>query len=219
MTQVKYNTKKEILQEALSKNEEDILKQLLKEVLQEIWESERDDQIEVNRYNRNPEERVGSRNGYKLRTFKTRVGKLQLNKPQIRKFPFKTSLFENYQRSEKALLLTIQQVVLDGVSTNKVNKVLHKLAPGLECSKSSASRLVVELEPIIQALRHDKLEENFKCLISDGTYFHVRDNNHVVTIPALITCGVNSKGYRRILGCDIYDEESAETWREHIRKL
>jgi len=218
MTQVKYSTKKETLQEAMS-NGDDILKKLLKEVLQEILESERDEQIGVNRYDRNPGERIGSRNGYKPRTFKTRLGKLQLNKPQIREFAFKTFLFENYQRSEKALLATIQQMVIEGVSTNKVKNVLNKLSPGLECSKSSVSRLVVELEPIVQAWRNEKLEDHFEYIISDGTYFHVRENDHVVSMPLLISCGVDTNGYRRVLGVDISDEESEETWRDHIRSL
>lgn len=218
MTQLDYNTLKQIFQEALEKDE-DIIKVLVKKVLQNILEAERDDQIGVERYDRNENDRLGSRNGYKPRSFKTRVGKLDLKKPQIREFPFHTSLFENYQRSEKALLITIQQMVLDGVSTNKVKKILNKLSPGLEYSKSSVSRFMVELEPIIQAWRKEGLEEHYEYIFSDGTYFYVRDNNHVVSIPLLVTCGVDSNGYRKVLGVDICNGESEETWREHIINL
>jgi transposase-like protein len=67
-----------------------------------------------------------------------------LAKPQIREFAFQTQLFQNYQRSEKALLASICQMVTDGVSTNRVQKVVSRLSPDLIFSQSTVSRLLEE---------------------------------------------------------------------------
>lgn len=51
-------------------------------------------------------ERTGSRkahrNGYRQRSLKTRYGTIELNKPQIREFPFETQVFDRYSRVERA---------------------------------------------------------------------------------------------------------------------
>lgn len=104
MTQINDKAFKEILQEAIEEDG-DFMKELLKFMLQQILEHERDKQIGVDKYERDDNERKGSRNGYKERGLNTRLGKMRLKKPQIREFPFKTRVFDNYQRSEKALIL------------------------------------------------------------------------------------------------------------------
>jgi len=48
--------------------------------------------------------RLGYRAGYYERGLITRVGKIELRVPRDRNGEFSTSLFERFQRSEKALL-------------------------------------------------------------------------------------------------------------------
>jgi transposase-like protein len=79
--------------------------------MQEIMEEERDEQIGVAPYERDNTKRKANRNGYRFRSFNTRVGALLLAKPQIRDYTFHTQLFENYQRSERALMVSICQMV------------------------------------------------------------------------------------------------------------
>jgi putative transposase len=100
----------------------DFMKELLGFMLQEVLEYERYEQIGVNKYIRNKSEIKECRNRCKDQGLKTRLGVMSFKEPQIREFPFQTKLFENYQRSERALILAIQQMVIDGVSTNKVKK-------------------------------------------------------------------------------------------------
>jgi len=110
MTQVNVTKLKEIYQEALEKDP-DFMKKLSSYILQKVMEMERDEQIGVKEYIRGEKQRKGSRNGYKKRTFNTRLGKLKLLKLQIREFLFHTNMFESYQRSEKALIIAITQMV------------------------------------------------------------------------------------------------------------
>jgi len=115
MTQLNSKSIKTILQEELNKDG-DFLKEMVRMLLQEIMEEERDTQVGVLSHQRDDTKRKANRNGYKPRSFNTRLGSLLLAKPQIREFAFQTQLFENYQRSEKALLANICQMIKDGVS-------------------------------------------------------------------------------------------------------
>jgi transposase-like protein len=163
--------------------------------------------------------RKATRNGYKSRSLNTRVGNLKLEKPQIREFAFHTHLFENYQRSEKALLLAIQQMVIDGVSTDRVEKIVERLSPDLSFFKSTVSRLTQELDPQIKKWQEERLREHYVYLFSDAYYFYVRENNQVVKRPLLISVGIDANGYRKILGVDMALEESSSTWTEHFTDL
>jgi len=163
MTQLNSKSIQTILQEALDKDK-DFLKELTRRILQQLMEEERDQRVGVGSYQRDNTKRKASRNGYKPRSFNTRVGNLLLAKPQIREFAFHTQLFENYQRSEKALLGTIYEMVIQGVSTNRVQKIIGKLSPGLSYSKSTVSRITQELDPQIRSWREEKLQDHYVYL-------------------------------------------------------
>ena len=218
MTQINNKAFKEIFQGAIDEDG-DFMKELLKFMLQQLLEYERDKQIGVDKYKRDDNERKGSRNGYKERSLNTRLGKMRLKKPQIREFPFKTRVFDIYQRSEKALILAIQQMVIDGVSTDKVWKITERLSEEMSFSKSTVSRLMKELDPIVERWRNEKLCEYYPYLISDALYFHVREHGQVIKRPLLISVGVDKEGYRKILGIDMGYQEDESTWKAHIRRL
>lgn len=123
---------------------DDGMRRLVERVGQEVLESEITHflQAEPNERSR---ERCGYRNGYKPRLLKTRVGTIELLEPKDRDGQFQTELFERYQRSEKALLLAIMQMYLEGVSTRKVRANTEELC-GLEISKSQVSALSQQLD-------------------------------------------------------------------------
>jgi len=225
VTQIDDKGFKEILQEAIEKDG-DFMKDLLSVMLQQLLEHERDKQIGVDKYERDDNQREGSRNGYKERTLNTRLGKLDLKKPQIREFPFRTMVFDNYQRSEKALILAIQQMVIDGVSTNKVKKIVKKLDEDMSFSKSTVSRITGELDPIIEKWRNQKLSEHYVYIILDAIYLHIsaiylhiRENGEVIKRPVLISIGVDANGHRKVLGISIGYQEDEATWKAHIKAL
>ncbi|HBY56913.1 MAG TPA: IS256 family transposase [Candidatus Atribacteria bacterium] len=218
MTQLNNKSIQAILQEELDRDG-DFLKEVVRRIMQQLMEEERDQQVGVLSHQRDNNKRKANRNGYKPRSFNTRVGKLLLAKPQIREFSFQTQLFANYQRSEKAQLSTICQMVTDGVSTNRVKKIVGKLSPDLIYSKSTVSRITQELEPQIKCWQEEKLKDYYTYLFTDAVYFYVRENYQVVSSPLLITLGVDKNGHRKILGVDLALEESYQSYKKHFEKL
>ena len=142
MTQTHSKSMQSILQEALSKDG-DFLKEIVRMLLQELMEEERNQQVGVLSHKRDHIKRKVNRNGYKPRSFHTRVGSLLLAKPQIREFAFQTQLFENYQRSEKAVNFNrkVHHISLQKYTTNckKINQFNSSFSSSCLASHSLVS--------------------------------------------------------------------------------
>ena len=139
MAQINITLNQDEILQLLSNNREDAFKKLLQDSLNSILQAESTEQLKADKYERS-EERTDSRNGSRERILKTRIGKLELVVPRHRNVPFKTLIFDNYKRNEAALVTTMAEMVVNGVSTRKVSKVMETLC-GTSCSKSIVSEL------------------------------------------------------------------------------
>lgn len=190
---------------------DDGLRRLVQSVVQQVLEAEMTAFIGAEPYERNGARR-GYRNGYKPRTLKTRVGELELMVPKDRDGQFQTELFERYQRSEKALVLSIMQMYVEGVSTRKVREITEALC-GLEISKSQVSALTAKLDEEVAQWRKRPLgEREYPYLIADARYEKVRRGGEVVSNGLLIVVGISEQGYREVLGTWMADSETEASW-------
>lgn len=203
------------LQEALI-NDKDFLKVMVQRFLQAFMEEEITEFLQADPYERT-DERKGHRNGYKPRTLYTRVGDMQLAVPQDREGNFSTKLFERYQRSEKALVLSIIEMYIQGVSTRKVARIAEELC-GHSVSKSQVSRLCQDLDQELLSWRMRPLGE-YPYLVVDARYEKIRTARGVVSESILIVAGINEEGMREILAVEVANAESATSWGELFRSL
>jgi len=163
--------------------------------------------------------RKGHRNGHKPRTLRTRVGTLNLLVPQDREGTFSTRLFSRYQRNEKALVLALMEMYVEGVSTRKVEDVTEKLC-GTTFSKSLISSLAGRLDAELEAWRSRPQEAKaYPYLFVDARYEKVRVDGRVVSQGVLVVSGVRDDGYREILAVEVADTESEATYQEMFRSL
>ena len=86
----------------------------MEKVFNRILQAEMSDHLGAGRYERS-EDRTGYRNGSYERQLTTRVGQLTLEVPRCKGSSFSTKLLKRYQRSEKALVLTLMEMVVQGV--------------------------------------------------------------------------------------------------------
>jgi transposase-like protein len=189
---------------------EDFLRGLVERVVQQVLEAEMTSFLGAASYERGPDRR-GWRNGYKPRTLKTRVGELELMVPKDRDGEFQSELFERYQRSEKALVLALLQMYIEGVSTRKVRSITEALC-GLEVSKSQVSALTAKLDAEIAEWRERPLTDEYPYLIFDARYEKVRRGGAVVSQGVLVAVGISAAGYREVLGAWVADSESETSW-------
>lgn len=185
--------------------------QLLEAVLNQILEAQVAEQLQAAPYERT-EERQGYRNGYKPRRLTTRVGRLTLRVPQVREGIFSTELFARYQRSEQALILTLMEMVVNGVSTRKVARITEELC-GTSFAKSTVSDLCKGLDPVVTAWNERDLSgQRYPFVLVDALVLKVREGGRVRAVSALVAVGVNEAGYREILGLQVGDSESERSW-------
>jgi transposase-like protein len=189
------------------------LARMVEVLVQDLLEAEVKRHIGADFYERS-ENRQGHRNGTKSRTMKTRVGELKFDMPQVREGGFHTSLFERYQRSEKALLCAIQEMYVQGVSTRDVKKVMEEMG-GFDVSPAMISRTMVELDEQQKRFMTRRLDEHkYPYLIVDARYEKIRRAGHVRDTAILIVVGITDDGRREVLGFYRGNSESEETWSE-----
>jgi transposase-like protein len=195
----------------------DFLRELVRTTLQTLLEEELTAHLGAVRYERT-EARTGYRNGAKPRTLATRVGKIELRVPQDRAGTFSPELFARYQRSEQALVLSLMEMYVQGVSTRKVSAITEALC-GTSFSKSQVSALTTRLDVELTAWRERPLEQAYPYLTVDARYEHVRLDGRVVSQGVLIASGIRVDGYREILAVSVADTESEATYQDLFRDL
>jgi transposase-like protein len=199
-------------------DDSDFLRTLVERTLQGLLEAEMTAHLGAEPYERT-DTRTGHRNGYRPRTLHTRVGTLTLLVPQDREGTFSTALFARYQRSEKALVLALMEMYLEGVSTRKVQEITETLC-GTSFSKSLVSSLVGTLDAELTAWRTRRLDDTpYPYLSVDARYEDVRQDGRIVSQGVLIVAGVREDGKREILAVDVADTESEATYQECFRQL
>jgi len=164
--------------------------------------------------------RRGHRNGTKRRTLNTRVGRLELDVPQVRGCePYHPSMFNRWQRSERALLTACAEMYFQGVSTRNVREVLEEMC-GLEISSATVSRVAAELDEKLASFRGRRLDTTaYPYMHIDARYEKVRVDGQVVSQAVLVAAGFTADGRREILDWRVGDSESEATWGEMFRGL
>lgn len=195
----------------------EFLREIIGRFLQNVINEEFGKKIGAEHYQRS-KERQGYRNGYYPRQIKTRVGSIELIIPRDREGNFRTELFERYQRSEKALVLTITEMYFRGISTRRVSKIVEELC-GEGLSKSQVSELAKTLDNGLEKWRNRPLENNCAYLLLDALYHKVREEGRVSSIATFIAVAVNGDGSREILGCHNATSEYYTEWKGFIRDL
>lgn len=198
--------------------DEGLLRDLLRTAAQAVLEEEVARHLGAGRHER-PEGRRGHRNGSKPRTMKTAVGQLHLDVPQVREGGFRTSLFERHQRSDKALVAAMQEMVVSGVSTRRVGDVLEQMG-GFEVSAATVSRAMAGLDGQVAAFFSRPLGGcEHPCIIVDARYEKVRKGGRVVSQAVMVVAGIRDDGRREFLSLAMGDSESEATWGDVLKDL
>lgn len=217
MAQLNITLNQEEMLQLLSGNSKEAFKKLLEESLNQILQAESTAQLHAAPYDRT-EGRTDYRNGTRERALNTRIGRITLKVPRHREQPFKTMIYENYSRSEQALIASMAEMVVNGVSTRKVSKVMETLC-GTNYSKSTVSELCKELDSSVQEFRSRPLNGQYPFLTLDATYFKVRENHRIVSKALMVAYSTNQDGHREIIGFGTYPNESKETWKDFLLNL
>ena len=194
----------------------DVLGEAFAMILNHAMNLERVQALGAEPYERT-EERRGYANGHKPKTLKTPAGALTVAVPKTRGVEFYPSSLERGARSDRALLVAIAEMYVQGISTRKVTKVHQELC-GLDVSSTQVSRAAALLDEGLKAWRERTLDR-ITYLVLDARYEKVRRNGVVVDAAVLTAIGIDPDGRRSILGTSVSISEAEVHWREFMQSL
>lgn len=198
-------------------DDSDFLRRLVQQNLQQVIAAEFEEFLQAQPYERT-DDRKGYRNGSYNRKIKTRVGTIDIEVLRDRQGEFNTELFRRYQRNEQALVLSMVEMYIQGVSTRKVQKVVETLC-GTHVSKSMVSALAKSLDENICNWRARKLSAEYPYLVVDARYEDIREQGVVKSQAVMIVIGIKTNGRREILSLDIGNSENEQEWKEVFGNL
>lgn len=217
MEQLHFTLNKDFFVGLFKNRREDAFAKLMEEILNQVLLAESEAVIGAQAYERCGQ-RTDYRNGFRERGLNVRIGKLTLQVPRHRNVPFKTVLFDEYQRNEQALIATMMEMVVQGVASRNVQKVTEQLCD-TTFSKSMVSDLCKQISVPVENFRTRRLHQEYPFLFVDAIYFKQREHGHATSKAFMVALGINQDGYKEIVGFDLYENESEATWKEFLSSL
>lgn len=163
-------------------------------------------------------DRLTQRNGYRDRPWDTRVGRIDLSIPKLRKGSYLPTFLEPRRTAEKALTAVIQEAYVHGISTRAVDDLVKAMG-GSGISKSQVSRLCEEIDERVNAFLSRPIEGTWPYLWIDATYLKVREAGRIVSLAVIVAVGVNTDGRREVLGVATGASEAEPFWKAFLRSL
>lgn len=163
---------------------------------------------------------ANSRNGYRERGLATCVGTLTLRIPKLRTGSFfPDDVIERYQRVDRALVAAVAEMYATGTSTRKVRRVAEKMGVS-RLSKDQVSAIASSLDADIEELCTRPLDGSpVPYVWLDATYVKCRRGGRVASTAVVTAIGCDAGGWRRVLGVDVVDTESYDSWLTFLRKV
>lgn len=198
---------------------DDFLRNAVAFFVRELMEGEITAEVGAGRGEVAPEQRQTHRNGYRPRSWETRVGEIELLVPRKRSgtayFP---SFLEARRPAEQAIFAVVMEAYVNGVSTRKVDRLVEQLGVhGM--TKDRVSAICRGLDERVDAFRNRPLEGSYPYLWLDAKHVKVRDQGRVVSKAVVVAYAVHETGVREVLGLDVGEVESGSFWVEFLRGL
>jgi len=190
--------------------------EMMRVLINNAMQVERSKYMQAGDYERT-EDRKGHANGYKPKTVRTRMGEITFAVPQVREGGFYPSALEKGLRSERALVITLAEMYVQGVSTRRVKDITERLC-GIKISAMQVSRATAQLDEILQEWRERPLGE-ITYLYVDARYEKVREAGQVRDAAVLVASGITPEGERQVLGVSVSLSEHEAHWKAFLKSL
>jgi transposase-like protein len=215
---------KKVARKILKVNENEMktyLKEQVKDsvetTLNAMLDAEADKLCNAQRYERSPD-RVDFRAGHYDRKFTTGAGEVTLHMPKLRKMTFESQIIERYRRKESSVEEAMMEMYLSGVSVRRVEDITEVLW-GSRVSPGTVSNLNKKIYVQIEEWRNRKITDTYAYVYLDGIFLKRTWGGEVRNVSILVAFGVNSVGYREILGAMEGAKEDKESWKAFLRHL
>ena len=196
---------------------DEVVRSSVEETLNSLLEAEADQLTGAKKYERSAD-RVDTRAGSYTRKLQTKAGEVELKVPRLRKLPFETQIIERYKRRETSVEEALVEMYLAGVSVRRVEDITEALW-GTRVSPSTVSELNQKIYKQIEEWRNRRIKGQYTYVYLDGIWLKRSWGGSVEKVSVLVAIGVNSEGFREIIGVSEGLKEDKESWCKFLRHL
>ena len=196
---------------------DEMVRGTVEETLNAMLDAEADEMCNAQRYEHSPD-RVDTRAGSYKRKLHTKAGEVEVKVPKLRKQTFETAIIERYRRRDISIEEAIVQMYLAGVSVRRVEDITEALW-GTRVSSGTVSNLNKKVYKHIERWRTQKIEGAFAYVYLDGIVLKRSWGGEIKNVSVLAAIGVDSDGYRRILGVSEGHKEDKAGWLGFLKEL
>lgn len=204
-------------QQAIKSELKVLVKTTVEQTLNELLNEEANELVGAGRYERSAE-RDAYRSGHYKRKLTTTSGEIELAVPKLRGATFQTAVIERYRRRETSVEEAMIEMYLAGVSTRRIEDV-SEILWGAKVSAGTVSNLNERAFKSVEEWRSRPLQGDYPYVYIDGIYLKRSWGGSYENVAVMVAIGVNSDGYREIIGCAEGFSESKESWKEFLAWL
>lgn len=189
----------------------------VEETLNALLDAEADALCGAAKYERT-ELRKNTRAGHYPRKLATTSGTVELQVPKLRTLKFETAIIERYKRRESSVEEALIEMYLAGVSVRRVEDITEALW-GEKVSPSTLSNLNQKVYGRLEEWRNRPIEGKHPYVYLDGICLKRSWAGEVKNVSVLAAIGVNSEGFREILGVAEGCKEDKAGWLSFLKHL
>jgi len=161
---------------------------------------------------------MDTRAGHYDRKLHTPAGEVNLKIPKLRNLPFETQIIERYRRRESSVEEALMEMYLAGVSVRRVEDITQALW-GTRVSPSTVRDLNKKVYARIEQWRNEPIQRLHPYVFLDGIVLKRTWGGVVKNVSVLVAIGVNSEGFREVLGVMEGPKEDKSGWGKFLRHL
>ncbi len=195
----------------------ELVRGTVEETLNNLLDAEADHLCNAARYERT-DARKDTRAGHYKRSLHTKAGEVSLKVPKLREHKFQTAIIERYQRRESSVEEALIEMYLAGVSVRRVEDITQALW-GTRVSPGTVSNLNQKIYKRIDKWRNRPIDQEFAYLYLDGIVLKRTWADEVRNVSVLVAIGVDSEGFRQVLGVREGAKEDKAGWSGFLRHL
>ncbi|MDO8756766.1 MAG: IS256 family transposase [Elusimicrobiota bacterium] len=172
------------------------------------------------------ETRRGYRNGTKTRTLSTSFGPTELVVPRALVFDgegrreWQSQIVPRYARRTREVDAALLGLYFGGVNTRRVKQAIRPLLKNSPLSKSSISRVIVQLQAYFENWsQRDLSGEDIRYVYLDATFMPVRCGGKAERLPIMVAIGVRSTGEKVLLSLAVMGVESTAAWSGFVTNM
>jgi len=195
----------------------EIVRGTVEETLNTMLDEEAKLLCQASRYERTPR-RKDYRSGYRDRALHTKAGKVDLKVPRLRKLPFESAIIERYRRRETSVEEAMIEMYLAGVSVRRIEDITEALW-GTRVSPSTVSNLNKKIYAKIEKWLERPITGTHPYVYLDGLWLKRSWGGEVTNVSILVAIGVDSDGFREVLGVREGGREDKASWKEFLKNL